>query len=241
MSSEGIRLYRTLPHPCGYFSDRQSQNLVLDPEAPQLAAAFAHALAQGYRRAGNVVYRPDCGNCQACVPFRIPIASFRADRAQRRTRQRNLDLEARWTGTENLAATYPLYLRYLAGRHAGGGMDGASEIEQIRFLCSTWTDTRCLELRLGDELVCVAVTDFSTNSASAVYTYYAPEHSRRSLGSEAILRQIDHCRELGLRHLYLGFWIAGHPKMHYKQAFGPAEIFVDRRWRAFETSAPIQA
>lgn len=233
MSGEGIRLYRTVTHSCGYFGDRQSQNLVLDPESPRLAEAYASALAQGYRRAGDIVYRPDCGACQACVPYRIPVARFRPNRAQRRVQARNRDLECRWVDTRALAASHPLYLRYLATRHPAGGMDGASLDDQLRFLVSNWARTDCLELRLGRELVCVAVTDFVADAASAVYTYYAPEHRSRSLGTEAILRQLAHCRELGLRHLYLGYWIAEHPKMRYKQGFGPAEVLVGRTWEAF--------
>lgn len=234
MSGESIRLYRTVAHPCGYFGDRQSQNLVLVPESPQLAAVYASALAQGYRRAGDVVYRPDCGACQACVPYRLAVARFRPDRAQRRVQARNRDLESRWTDTRALAASHRLYLRYLAARHPAGGMDGASVDEQLRFLTSSWAHTLCLELRLRDELVCVAVTDFVSDAASAVYTYYAPEHRERSLGTEAILRQLAHCRELGLRHLYLGYWISGHPKMHYKQNFRPAEVLSARAWVPFQ-------
>lgn len=241
MSGEGIRLYRTVAHPCGYFADRQSQNLVLDPESPRLPEVYGAALAHGYRRAGNIVYRPDCGACRACIPYRIPIAHFRANRAQRRVLARNRDLQMRWTTADLDHEQYALYRRYLGARHSGGGMDEASAEDQARFLLSQWAHTRLLELRLDGTLLAVAVTDIAADSASAVYTYFDPAHERRSLGTCAILQQIEFCRRAGLAHLYLGFWIDGHPKMDYKRHFGPAEVRAGDRWIALRASRSTPA
>ena len=46
----------------------------------------------------------------------------------------------------------------------------------------------------------------------------------------AILRQLEWAKRESRRHLYLGYWIAGHAKMHYKRRFGPMELFDGRRW-----------
>jgi arginine-tRNA-protein transferase len=63
-----------------------------------------------------------------------------------------------------------------------------------------------------------------------VYTFYAPEEAARSLGTYAILTQVEHARTLGLDHLYLGFWLDGHPKMDYKKNFRPLERLDGREW-----------
>lgn len=234
MSNESIRLYRTIEHACGYYAERQSQNLVLDPDSPHLAEVYGRALAHGFRRAGNVVYRPDCPGCRACVPYRLKVAEFSPDRAQRRVLRRNLDLSFRWVPARADEEHYQLYQRYLGGRHAGGGMDAATREDQARFLLSQWATTLNLEVRLAGELVLVAVTDVVADAASAVYTYFDPAQASRSLGSYAILQQIEYCRRQGHAYLYLGYWIAGHPKMDYKRRYRPAEIRDGDHWVAAE-------
>lgn len=238
MSSDSVRLYRTVEHACGYFTERRSQNLVLDPESPHLAEVYGRALEHGFRRAGNVIYRPDCPGCKACVPYRLDVAAFRPDRGQRRVLQRNQNLECAWVPARAEPAHFRLYQRYLQGRHAAGGMDDATPEDQSRFLLSQWATTHNLEVRLAGELIAVAVTDLVPRALSAVYTYFAPEYPQRSLGTYAILQQIEHARRTRREHLYLGYWIDAHPKMHYKRRYAPAEVRIDESWQAADGGPP---
>jgi len=230
MKSEVVRLFQTLPHACGYYSGRTAQNLVIDPASPHLAQIYDVALAKGYRRAGGHVYRPYCQNCRACIAARIPAAAFVLDRSQRRTLKRNADLSQTLAPAVFRAEYFELYQRYLAARHAGGGMDDPEPEDFSRFLFTDWSPTRFLELRLGKRLVAVAVTDFASSGLSAVYTFYDPAMPARGLGTYAILRQIELARAHGLPHVYLGFWIAGHPKMDYKARFRPLELLGPQGW-----------
>lgn len=100
----------------------------------------------------------------------------------------------------------------------------------ISFLVRDWPFSQFHEFRLGDELVAVAVTDRMHNGLSAVYTFYAPEHARRSLGRFAILWQIGETRRQQLHGLYLGYWIKGCRKMSYKTEYRPLEMLVNQRW-----------
>jgi arginyl-tRNA--protein-N-Asp/Glu arginylyltransferase len=232
MKSDLIRVFQTLEHPCGYYADRAARNLVIDPVARGLPQVYGMALERGFRRSGGHVYRPHCSACHACVAARVPVAEFLPDRSQRRCRARNADLACAVVAPRCDDETYGLYRRYLAARHAGGGMDDPAEEDFERFLACDWSPTRFLELRLHGELVAVAVTDVLPHGLSAVYTFYAPEFAGRSLGTCAILRQIEWARRDGLPHLYLGYWIAGHPKMDYKARFRPLQRLRDGGWRA---------
>ena len=103
--------------------------------------------------------------------------------------------------------------------------------EQFEAFIKTKTvDTRFYLFYEDQRLIAVSVVDFLEQGLSAVYTFFEPDLSQRSLGSYVILWQISKCRELGLPHLYLGYWIKGCDKMEYKSKFRPMEFLVDGRW-----------
>jgi leucyl-tRNA---protein transferase len=230
MTAPGIRLYQTQEHPCGYWPDRLARDLLLDPHEPSLPALYEQVLALGFRRSGGNIYRPRCTACQACTPLRVPVAGFRPNRSQRRCIAANLDLQ--WSDSAACCTDerFELYGRYLQGRHPGGGMEAGSRDDFERFLLCDWAPTRFLEARLDGQLVAVAVTDALPQALSAVYTFFEPALSARSLGTAAVLQQIAWARASGREHLYLGFWLAGHPKMDYKARFCPAELLRGGRW-----------
>ena len=228
---DNLRLFHTGDHACGYWPERVARDLVFDPDDPRLAEVYPQALQWGFRRSGDILYRPHCEACHACVAVRIPVSSFHADRSQRRTLARNVDVTACVLPADRNDERLALYRRYLAHRHPGGGMDthGATEFDQ--FLVGRWADGRFLELRLEGRLLAVAVTDLAPRAMSAVYTFYDPDEASRGLGTLAILRQLEWAAREGREHLYLGYWIARHGKMDYKRRFQPLERFDGRRWR----------
>lgn len=228
--TDRVRLFQTLPHTCGYFAERTAQNLVVDPAAPNLDRLYGPALAKGFRRAGGHLYLPQCAACQACVPCRIDVAAFSPDRSQRRCLQRNADIEVSEQMPGFTRERHALYRRYLQARHSGGGMDAADAEDFQRFLAAPWSPTLFLEFRAGSRLLGVAVTDVALAGLSAVYTFFDPEEDARSLGTFGILQQVELARRRGIPYVYLGFWIAGHPKMDYKRRFKPLEIRRHGRW-----------
>lgn len=238
---DDIRIFQTGEHVCGYWHDRPARDLVVEPNDPRLSQIYPRALELGFRRSGDLVYRPNCHGCQLCVAVRVPVAHFRANRSQRRTLKRNGDLVTRVLPAIRSDEHLALYRRYLGQRHVGGGMDEHGAVEFDQFLCGSWSETRFLEIRRGSgsgELLAVAVTDRLPGALSAVYTFYDPAESARGLGTFAVLQQIEWARREGLHHVYLGYWIAGHPKMDYKRRFRPLDGYDGRRWSPLEYHTP---
>ena len=66
---------------------------------------------------------------------------------------------------------------------------------------------------------------------SAVYTFFEPELKKRSLGTFAIITQIEYVSEMDLEWLYLGYWIEDCRKMNYKTNFKPMFGYVNKEWR----------
>ncbi|HEY4555050.1 MAG TPA: arginyltransferase [Lysobacter sp.] len=242
-NSDDLRLFHTSEHPCGYWPERAARDLVLDPRDPRLAHWYPLALGWGFRRSGDIIYRPHCSACRACVAVRIPVERFRPDRSQRRTLARTADIQMRVCPTHRTEEQLALYRRYLAARHPGGGMDGHGAVEFDQFLVGSWSEGRFLEFREPapdgpGKLLAVAVTDMTDDALSAVYTFYDPDHAARGLGTMAILRQVEWARQHGRAYVYLGYWLAGHGKMDYKRRFRPLEGFDGRHWRDLDPGDP---
>ncbi|MFN3587131.1 MAG: arginyltransferase [Moraxellaceae bacterium] len=230
MTAPGVKFFSTTAHACSYLPGEQAITLFADPKSRMDRRVYTELSDLGFRRSGNYVYRPHCATCQACVPVRIPVATFRPNRQQSRVWKRNHDLRVVARDGSFREAHYALYERYIAARHHDGDMYPPSAEQYASFLTSDWSDTCFYEFHAGEKLVAVAVCDVMENGLSAVYTFYDPEEERRSLGTYAILWQIEEARRIGLPSLYLGYWIKNSRKMNYKIGFRPIELLINNEW-----------
>jgi arginine-tRNA-protein transferase len=231
---EAFRLlgfYATPPHACSYLEARTAVTVFADPDFPKDRRLYTVLSQHGFRRSGEHIYRPHCPGCAACVPVRVPVQEFRPRRSQRRTWRRNADLEVAARPAAYDPRHYALYERYLASRHRGGGMDNPTPDRYLEFLTSPWADTVFFEhCTPQGAVVAVSVADVLEDGLSAVYTFFDPDLPERSLGVQAVLHEIEEARRLGMRYLYLGYWIGASRKMRYKTEYQPLEYLVDGEW-----------
>ena len=237
-----LQLYLTSEHDCSYVDGLKARTLFVDPLA-RVDGERAQWLQQiGFRRSGQHFYRPACRSCRRCVPVRVPVSQFEANRSQRRNLRRNDgDIEIIVRPADFQAAHYALYERYLLARHGDGDMaDDVSVQTYARFLLAPWGgETRFIEMWLADELVGVAVTDVFSDGLSAVYTFFDPDRGDRALGTYAVLSQIREAQRRDLSFVYLGYWIGDNRKMGYKENFRPLEAWNGHAWRRFMRGEPI--
>jgi arginine-tRNA-protein transferase len=229
-SLETLAFYASPPTPCSYLPGRDSVSIFADPTARLSSEIYTELARYGFRRSGQHVYRPACPACKACIPVRIPVADFAMTRSERRIWLRNAGVTVTEKPPIFDAAHFQLYRRYIGTRHAGGGMDDPDPLKFMDFLTSPWCDTRFCEFRDAGGLLAVAVIDRLRDAWSAVYTFFEPDLTSRSLGTYAILWEIEAARRAGRSYLYLGYWIEGCRKMAYKGRFRPLEHYQQGRW-----------
>jgi arginyl-tRNA--protein-N-Asp/Glu arginylyltransferase len=241
LREQELRFFATAPRDCSYLADRSAISVFADPDARLSSAVYQQLAGFGFRRSGNDLYVPACPGCSECIPVRIPVQQFKRSRNQQKVWNRNLDLEFTVLPAQYRDEHFDLYARYLSRRHPGGGMDQPTPDDYMNFLTSDWCETLFLEFRLADTPVAVAVTDRLGNALSAVYTFFDPALSRRSLGTYSVLRQIELGRELACDWHYLGYWIPGCGKMQYKSRFRPLQAYQNGNWITLGTGPAGEA
>ena len=225
-----IPLLLSQQHACSYLEGEHAQSLFVQPSYPMTPPIYGQLLAQGFRRSGDEVYAPHCPQCSACIPVRLPVATFKPTRSQKRCLNRNIDTQVVVKPADFEQAHYELYLRYQAVRHGDGAMADSSPDEYLGFLGSSWCDTRFVEFSINNELAGIAVVDQFEQAWSAVYTFFDPKFADVSPGVYAVLWQIEQARRQQKEFLYLGFWIKACQKMAYKSDYQPMQLLIDNQW-----------
>jgi arginine-tRNA-protein transferase len=231
------QFYVTAPQPCPYLDGRIERKLFTALQGEHAQKLNDTLSKQGFRRSQNVLYRPSCAECSACLSARIRVADFVPTRTQGRTLRRNADLRRNATSPWATEDQFALFRRYLDRRHAEGGMADMDIFEFAAMIEETPIRTRVIEYHGPRDaagrrpLAAVSLTDVFDDGLSMVYSFYDPDLTGRSLGTFLILDHIDIAREAGLPYVYLGYWVPGSRKMGYKAGFQALEIYKGGRWQ----------
>ncbi|MGR3322790.1 MAG: arginyltransferase [Pseudooceanicola sp.] len=226
------QFYVTAPQPCPYLEGRMERKLFTALQGDNAARLNDCLSKQGFRRSQNVLYRPSCADCAACLSARINVAEFTPSRSQRKCLNRNADLKRSATSPWATEEQYELFRQYLDTRHADGGMADMDVFEFAAMIEETPIRSRVIEYKDPEgELAAVSLTDVLDDGLSMVYSFYEPDRLKDSLGTYLILDHVEIAREAGLPYVYLGYWVPGSPKMGYKAKFAGLEIYHDGGWQ----------
>ena len=234
--------YTTAPLPCPYVPGRTERKVVTEITGPDAEGLHDRLSRAGFRRSHNIAYAPVCPGCKACVPIRIPVATFQPGRTLRRVAAANQGVDGYEVPARATAEQFQLFQRYQQARHGEGDMATMSFYDFRAMVEDTPIETGLVEFRdLDDRLVGGCLTDRLGDGLSAVYSFFEPRLEARSLGNYAILWLIERARALGMPYVYLGYWVSDSRKMAYKARFRPSEILVGGTWRQLtdEDARPV--
>lgn len=242
------QFYVTAPQPCPYLDGRVERKLFTalhDAHATTLNDTLSK---QGFRRSQNVLYRPSCAECSACMSARIRVSDFKPSKSQRRVLRRNQHLQREASTPWATEEQFQLFRDYLGARHATGGMADMDVFEFAAMIEETPVRSRVVEYyrevkgeQHTRELSAACLTDVLEDGLSMVYSFYEPETQKNSPGTYIILDHIQIAREAGLPYIYLGYWVPGSAKMAYKGQFSALEIFHGGAWHDIGNPADYNA
>ena len=230
------QFYVTAPTPCPYLPGRMERKIFTHLLGDSARVINDALTAAGFRRSQHIAYKPACDACRACVSVRIPVFQFEASRNQKRIFKLNEDVARKAGEPKASMEQFSLLRSYLDDRHPSGGMSEMTVLDYASMVEETPIATNLIEYRRNggangtDELVACALSDRLGDGVSMVYSFYAPEEERRSLGTYMILDHVAYAAELGLPYLYLGYWVGGCRKMDYKRRFKPLEALGPQGW-----------
>jgi len=242
------QFYVTAPQPCPYLPGRMERKLFTALQHEHAQKLNDMLSKQGFRRSQNVLYRPSCAECSACLSARIRVADFTPSRSQRRILKRAQELRRNATSPWATEDQFTLFRRYLDQRHADGGMADMDIFEFAAMIEETPIKSRVIEYsrpapegQRSRPLAAVCLTDVFDDGLSMVYSFYDPDLIALSLGTYVILDHIAIAREAGLAYVYLGYWVPGSRKMGYKAGFSAVEIYKGGQWQALGDPAEHSA
>ena len=229
------QFYVTASQPCPYLTGRIERKLFTSLQGVDASILNNSLSKQGFRRSQNVLYRPACIACTACLSARIDVQKFEPSKSQRRILRRNASLQRRPNAPWATEKQYNLFRSYLSSRHAEGGMVDMDIFEFAAMIEETPVTSRVMEYT-GSEgnLKAVCLTDVLDDGLSLVYSFFDTSVPRNSVGTFIILDHIDFARAAGLPYIYLGYWVQGSEKMAYKTQFSGVEVFHNQKWTSFD-------
>jgi len=238
LSEEALRIQEELqqyfvdsPYECPYGLPYRAiyHQALFDTMPDFIMGAY---LASGYRRNGNVIYSMHCLECKECVPIRLDPLEFKANRSQKRVRQKNRDIEVTISPLSCSEENLLLLGKFLAGRYPG--CNNSALDYYTGFFINHITTTVEFSYRVGPRLIGVAIVDFSPSWLNVVFFYFDPTEAKRSPGTFNILHLVEFCRQKEIEFIYLGYWIKDVNAMKYKANFRPHYILRDGTWQLIE-------
>lgn len=228
-----LQFYLSGPLPCPYLPDQVERKLFtrLTDDSALNVEINAMLTRAGFRRSHDIAYRPACPNCNACTPVRVPVRLFNPSKNLKRITARNRDLRLEITSAEPTDELFSLFTAYQNERHADSDMAQMSRDDFAQMLQQGDAETQlfCLRDPDGRLLACV-LADPVSDGLSAVYSFYAPDQPKRSLGTQLILSLIEEMRRERQPYVYLGYWIEKSRKMSYKARFQPLQALGPQGW-----------
>ena len=139
------QFYVTAPQDCPYLENKVERKLFTALYGSNSSRLNNSLSKQGFRRSQNVLYRPSCSNCNACMSARIPSKDFSPSKSQKRILSKNEDIVRVINPPLATDPQYELFKNYISKRHSNGGMSDMDSDDFTSMIEETNVESKLIE------------------------------------------------------------------------------------------------
>ncbi len=170
-------------------------------------------------------FRPVCADCHACESLKIDVENYVFSKSERRILRKNAHLSTIIRHPTLTNEHLYLFHRYHAYKHETRNWD-PPKIDPRNYHSSFVYGHGNFGYEIlyfdGDTLIAVDLIDVLEEGISSLYCYYDPGYPSHSLGKYTLLEQIALAKRLGLKWIYLGYYVEQCPSLSYKSDYAPS-------------------
>ncbi|MBU1626413.1 arginyltransferase [bacterium] len=181
-------------------------------------------IERGWRRFGNMYFRPMCEGCSACESIKIDVNNYAISKSERRIIKKNAHIRTVLRRPSASQAHIELFEKYHDYMHVKRGWDRQPiNIKNYYMSFVNGFNEYGYEVLYfdSDRLIAVDLIDILPNGISSIYFYYDPEYTYLSPGKYSMLRQIKYAQANHLDWIYMGYYVKECQSLAYKGDYKP--------------------
>lgn len=228
----------TLQEPCSYI-EGNTQTIhykIIQNSTKEQCEAY---ILRGWRRFGAMYFRPECADCHACESLKIDVENYEFSKSERRILRKNAHLTTIIRHPTLTQEHLTLFHRYHTYKHKTRNWE-PPKVDPRNYHASFVYGHADFGYEIlyfeGERLIAVDLIDVLDEGISSLYCYYDPEYRSHTLGKYTLLEQISLAKRLGLKWIYLGYYVESCPSLAYKADYTP---FLQLKGRPEEDETPV--
>lgn len=190
-------------------------------------------IEHGWRRFGNMFFRPICADCHACESLKIDVKNYEFSKSERRIQRKNTHTKMiiqEPTLTQEHLDLFEKYHNYMKHKRGWKHERTTPRHYYMSFVHGHGDFGYEVLYYIEDKLVGVDLIDILPNGISSIYFYYDPDFTPFSLGTYSMLQQIRIAKENQLDWIYMGYYVEGCQSLEYKSRYRPYYVLEGRPW-----------
>jgi arginine-tRNA-protein transferase len=181
-------------------------------------------ISRGWRRFGNMFFRPICQECTACESIKIDVNNYIFSKSQRRVLKKAQHFKALIQTPSMSREHIALFKKYHDHMEQKRQWEnhGVNPQSYYASFVHGYNDFGYEVLYYdGNKLIGVDLIDILPHGISSIYFYYDPDYEPYSMGTYTILKQIQLAKDHHLHWIYLGYYVKECQSLSYKNRYAP--------------------